>query len=742
MRKLDVVKAAGGRVREIRLAPLAREHLGQMIMDSLHCQPERAVPLAELVHEKTGGNPLFAIQFLSSLAEEGMLTFDHGSARWSWDLDRINAQGYTDNVVDLMVAKLGRLPAETQNSLQLLACLGNAAEFATLSIVLGAAEESVHAAMWEAVRQELIERMADAYRFVHDRVQEAAYSLIPEQQRSELHLHIGRVLATEIPPAKREEVIFDIVNQLNRGAALIFSPDEREQLAELNLLAGKRAKAATAYASALIYLAAGAALLGEDSWERRQELTFELELQRAECEFLTGVRAKAEQRLAALSARAVTTVERASVTCLQVDLYTALDQGSRAIVVGLDYLRDLGIDWPPHPTEDEVRREYARIWSQLGSRAIEELIDLPLMSNAASLATLDVLTRLGPSAHYTDANLRSLVVCRAVNLSLEGGNCDGSCFAYTVLGQLAGLHFGDYQAGLRFGRLGYELVERRQLKRFQARTYMNYATLVILWTREVRGGRDLVQRALETAIQIGDLTYAALCYTFLVTNRLAAGDPLDDIQAEAERGLAFAQNMRFGFVTDLIAGQLGLIRMLRGLTRDFGCFDDGQFDEFQLERHLSSNPDLAVAHGWYWIRKLQARFLAGDYASACESASKVQRLLWAMTSMFETVEYHYYAALSQAASCESRPPASDSRTSRLSSRTTDSSRFGQQFARRTLKTALRLWRLNWRASTAARLMPWTFTNRPSAPLAPTALSITRRSPMNARPSSTVSEASN
>ena len=278
------------------------------------------------MHEKTGGNPFFAIQFLSSLAEEGLLTFDHDGARWSWDLDRIHAKGYTDNVVDLMVGKLTRLPTETQNALQQLACLGNIAEITTLSIVLGISEEQVDAALWPARRQELVERLAGAYRFVHDRVQEAAYSLIPEELRGEAHLRIGRLLAAHTPPEKREEAIFDIVNQLNRGASLDHLAQEREQLAELNLLAGKRAKASTAYASALNYLTAGAALLAEDCWERRHELTFALELNRAECEFLTGALAEAEQRLAALSARATDPVERATVACLRVDLYMTLDQ--------------------------------------------------------------------------------------------------------------------------------------------------------------------------------------------------------------------------------------------------------------------------------------------------------------------------------------------------------------------------------------------------------------------------------
>ncbi|WOD13587.1 sensor histidine kinase [Paraburkholderia kirstenboschensis] len=307
-----------------------------------------------------------------------------------------------------MVGKLSRLPAEAQTALRQLACLGNIADFTAISIVLGTSEEQVHAALWPTVRQELIERLAGACNFVHDRIQEAAYSLIPEKLRGEAHLRIGRLLAAHVPAEKREEAVFDLVNQLNCGAALITSRQEREQLAELNLIAGKRAKASTAYVSALTCLNAGAALLAEDYCERRHELAFSLEINRPECEFLTGELAAAEERLAALSRRAAKTVERATVACLRVDLHTALDQSSRAIAVALDHLRHLGIDWAPHPTNAEARREYERVWAQLGSRTIESLIDLPLMSDPVSLATLDVLTRIQSPAVYTDANLLAI----------------------------------------------------------------------------------------------------------------------------------------------------------------------------------------------------------------------------------------------------------------------------------------------------------------------------------------------
>jgi PAS domain S-box-containing protein len=655
--KLRTFRQSGARLQEISLAPLAHADVQQLIADTLRCRPEAAVPLAQLVHEKTGGNPFFTIQFLHALDDEGLLSFDHGAARWRWDLDRIHAKGYTDNVVDFMVGKLTRLPMATQAALQLLACLGNLSEVATLCLIRGTSEETVHADLWEAVRQELVLRLENAYKFVHDRVQEAAYSLIQADARAAAHLRIGRVLAAHTPPERRDEAVFEIVSQLNRGGALITSQQEREHLAMLNLMAGQRGKRSTAYASALTCLIAGASLLTKDCWERQHELIFALELERAECEFLTGALAEAEQRLAMLSTRAATTLERASVTCLRVDLYTTLDQSSRAIAVGLDYLRHLSIDWSPHPTREEARREYERIWSQLGSRTIEALIELPLMSDPASLATMNVLTKIIVPALYTDANLHLLVTCRAVNLSLEHGNCDASCAAYAFLGILAGPRFGDYQEAYRFGRLGYDLVEERGLTRFQARVYMEFGNVVLPWTRHVQAGRDFLRRAFEAANKIGDLIYAAYCGNELTTNMLAAGDNLAEVQREAEHGLAFAEKARFGFVVDCINTQIGLIRTLRGLTPTFGSFDDREFDEHRIERRFSESPDLAFVECWYWVRKLQARFFAGDYEAAIAASSRAQQLLWTSPSYFESAEYQFYSALSYAAACDHAAPA-------------------------------------------------------------------------------------
>jgi PAS domain S-box-containing protein len=658
MRKLEAIRASG-RVQDIKLGPLTTEDLGGLVADALRCEAEQAAPLAGLVHAKTDGNPFFVIQFLHALADEGLLTFDHARARWSYDLGGIKAKRYTDNVVELLAGKLARLPLETQDAVRQLACLGNVAGVAMLSIVLGTPEEQVLAALWEALRQQLIERVERSYKFVHDRVQEAAYALIPEELRAEAHLTIGRLLVAQTPLEKREEAIFEIVNQLNRGAPLITSQEEREQLAELNLAAGIRAKASSAYASALTYFTAGAKLLPEDAWERRQELAFALELHSASCEVCTGALQAAEERLTALAPRAVGTVQRCVVAQRRADLYTMLGAGDRAVAVALECLRHLGIDWSAHPTEVETRGEYERFWSRLGTRAIEDIVDLPLMQDPEALATLDVLSSLIVPALYTDLNLSALSICRATNLNLERGNSDGAPANYVALGIIASARFGHYDQGYRFGKMGCDLLERRGLNHFGGRTYTLFAVLVP-WTRPLGEAIDPARRAFQMAKEHGDPAFAALAIRDLSFNLLALGHPLDQIEREAEQGLEFVR--RFGSFLDRVSAPLALVRTLRGRTTKFGSLDDGRFTERSFEERMADQPGPSFVECYYWIRKLQARFFAGDYTSAIDAAEKAER--WYATSaslsliMLQEAEYHFYAALSRAARCATIGPDS------------------------------------------------------------------------------------
>jgi PAS domain S-box-containing protein len=651
-RTLARLRGAGGGVREIVLAPLCPEDMARLVADALHMDSGRVRPLADLIFEKTAGNPFFTIQFLLALAEQALLIFDPGIAAWTWDLPRIRVKGFTDNVADLMAAKLSRLPRATQNVLGQLACLGNVAKAGTLAALRAEPEETTNAALWDAVRSGLVLCSDGTCTFLHDRIREAAYALIPEGERAMVHLRIGRVLAAGTPEEDLDDNIFDIVNQFGRGAVLISTWEERKQVAHLNFMAGKRAKAATAYDAALQYFTAGRGLLSETGWEQCYRLTFDLELNWAECEYLIGELAAAEERLAVLLNRAQTMVDAAAVTCLRINLYTTLSQSDSAVEVGLEYLRRVGGQWSPHPTEQGVRQAYQQLRQQLGAGSIEALLDLPLMRDPERCATMDVLTVLTSPALFTDLNLFRLVVSQMATLSREHGNCDGSCLAYAWLGGVLGTYFGEYQAGFRFARLGLDLVEKHGLDRFRARVYLVFAVHVAHWTQPLQTSRAFLRRAFEEALTAGDLSYAAYSCIDVITNRLATGDSLSEVEREAEHGLEFARKVRFPQVSDTIIGQLRLIRMLRGLTPEFNSFNDAEFDERRFEQHLESDPQLAIAASFYWIRRLQASVFANDAASAIAAVSKAAPLLWTVPTQFEWAEYHYYGALARAAHCD------------------------------------------------------------------------------------------
>lgn len=652
MRTLSALRSKGAVAQEVVLGPLTQEDLTHWFADALQIETEHARPLAKLVHEKTAGNPFFASQVLHELIDDDLLAFVSADRGWRWDLKAIGAKGYTENVVDLMVGKLSRLPQPTQEALKAFACLGNRAETSALVMILGTSEDQLHSDLWEALRLELIVRSDDSYRFVHDRVQEAAYTLVPEELRAPEHLRIGRLLARRIGSVQRKEDLFEIAGHFNRAAALLVSQEERDEVAALNLAAGKRAKKAAAYVSALNYLTAGAALVSGEEL-RRHELVFELEFHRAECEFLTGDLTSAEERLAMLSSLGLSVAERAAVVCVQADVYYSLQTPDRGIVQGAEFLRMVGLPIPLGPAESEARAAFDRICSKLDGIGIDEVAALPLMTDPASRAILDVLAKIASSAATSDRTFEVLIICAAVALTLERGTHDASSWAFAVLGYLAAWRYGDFKASFRLGQLGYELIERTGLRRFEGFVCLNFSSLIMPWAKHIATCRPVIRRTFEVAHNTGDRVWAVQSCCNLLSNILMTGDSLVEAEREAEVSLAFCRTGRFGGFTETVRTQLALIRNLRGLTPQFGSLDHEQFDELRMENSYRNEPHLLAIECWYWIRKLQARFLARDYIPALDAARRAQALLFSSPGMVERIEYELYSGLAHAALCGS-----------------------------------------------------------------------------------------
>jgi PAS domain S-box-containing protein len=646
-RTLDAIRQAGMEMEEIVLAPLGLDNVGQLVADALHCKPDTSNPLAQLVLEKTGGNPFFVIQFFTALADEGLLWLDPVSRTWEWDMHRIRAKSYSDNVVDLMAGKLKRLPFVTQESLKQLACLGNFSEVATLVLVEQETEETVHKALWEAVRAGLIFQQESSYKFLHDRIQQAAYCLIPEEQRAEVHLRIGRRLLSGMTEDELTENLFDVANQFNRGAELLIDLDEKAQVATIDLQAGRKAKASAAYVAAGAYFSAAMALLNQRDWNSQPDLAFSVWRERAECELLTGNYDMAEQLIVELLQRGASKVDQAAIYRLKIQLHEVKGEYPQAVASGLLCLKLFGIDIPAHPSQEQVQAEYETVWQALKGRPIESLIDLPLMTDPEVQAATQVLTDLTRAAYFTDSRLGCLQICLTAKIALQHGTSGASTLAYVYFGTILGPVFHRYTDGYRFAKLACDLIEKHGFIAWRAKIYHTMGHLC-LWTQPIARAIEFTQATFRTAIETGDLAYA--CYGILqpIEAFLLRNDPLDAVWRESEIALEFVRKTKYRDVVDIIQSEQRFIATMQGRTETFSTFNDAQFDEATFEAQMTGDR-MALMIFLYWMLKLKARFLAGNYAEALAAADKAKLQLWSSSALIHLLDYVYYSALTLAA---------------------------------------------------------------------------------------------
>jgi PAS domain S-box-containing protein len=648
MRTLDAIRNSAARFEEIVLPPLGLDDVGRLITDALHCEGDSANPLAKLVHEKTGGNPFFAMQFFTALAEEGLLRLDPDSSAWIWDLARIRTRGYTDNVVDLMVGKLKRLSAATQDALQRLACLGNVVEIATLSLVFGQSEDEIHTSFLEAARTGLILRLEDSYAFLHDRIQEAAYALIPASERAGAHLRIGRLLLASMTADRLAEHLFNVANQFNRSAALLVDRTEKVDVATLNLRTGRKAKASAAYASARAYFAAGMALVDKQAWSDQHELTFRLWIERAECELLSGDFETAEQLIGELLQRGASNVEFADASCLKMQLHVLKGEFPKAVDSALTCLRRFGIELTAHPTWEQVQAEYETVWQTLAERPIESLIDLPLMSAPELQAAMQVFGALIPPAIFSDFQSFCVLACRMVSVSIQHGMGGASAYGCSVFGVILGSVFHRHAEGYRFAKLACDLVGKHGFIAYQATVYNSMGS-VAFWTQPIASAIEFTRTAVRAAIEMGDSTYPCFGMFQSVNGRLLRNDPLDAVWRESQMAIDAAREAKFGDAEGVFRCQQRFIATMQGRTATFSTFSDAQFDEVTFETQLT--PDrMPLLICWYWILKLKARFLSGDYAEALAAADKTKPFLAGAAGLpIQRLDYFLYAALTVAA---------------------------------------------------------------------------------------------
>ena len=610
---IEVIRGGAHRTHELDLGPVSVGDVGCAVADALCVEPEAARALSVLVHQKAGGNPFFARQFLASLEEEGLLRFDPRTSGWLWDAARIGAKGLTVNAVELMVRRLVRLPAATREMLQTLACLGSQAHFCTLAIVVGSAED-LHGHLRVAVEAGVLLAESDRYRFVHDRAQEAAYGLIPEELRAEKHLRIGRLLDRAMTDEQRTDSIFDIANQVNAGRALALDFADRRWVAEINLQAGRKAKASAAHAEACEFLAAGHEALQPRERQACHELDFALRLERAECEISCAHLDEAEILLSELLDEARSDAHRARAITLRLELQLMRGEHDLAVRTAIAGLCAIGQGFPDHFTAEQVQAEYALATAAMADRTIESVADLPFLEDARMVLAMDIMVQLARASVHVNMNLFQALTLRLVTLTLKHGLSYGSVAGCSGVATFLGPAFQRYEDGVRFGKAAVSIMERGW--RFGVRSGCHFALQrAVQWVRPVAESLHCLDMTQMLAKETGELLFVCYAMQHRSANLLIRGDALDEVVRQSAADLEFVERSKVRTSALHLASVHAFASAMSNRSPEAARAGDGELDARIRQGGIGS------IHFLHLTLQMQRLFLMGDAEAALEIAA-------------------------------------------------------------------------------------------------------------------------
>ncbi len=666
MLTLDEIRQANGIVNQITLAPLDLSNVTQLIADSFKCKAAASRPLADLVLGKTNGNPFFINEFLKSLYDENLLAFDFDRGGWQWDLQQIQAQNITDNVVELMAGKVKKLPAQTQQILQLTACIGNQFDLQTLAIVSEKSPRDTASDLWEAVAEGLVLPLSDAYKlveldvqglaeevkveykFAHDRVQQAVYSLIPAADKQAVHWRIGQLLLRNTPPDKREQKIFDIVNQLNQGRECIASTGDREELAQLNLMAGKKAKASAAYQPAFNYLQVGLSLLGEESWERQYELILALHVEAAESAYLSDDFDRMEQLAAVVRDRARTVLDKVRIYRVTVLGYANQHKLAEAMRSGLEILALLGINLPENPSFADIGQAIAETQAVWAGKRIEELIDLPEMTDPEKLAAMDLLFDVIHPAYDGNPGLFTLCALQMVNLSVKYGNAPLSAQGYGSYGiVLCGVVF-DIDSGYQFSKLAFQLLERFNTKKIKSAVFFLVYYFSVHWKEHFREILKPFLEGYQSGLETGDLLMAAFNAYGYATHVYWMGKELPAVEREMAKYSSAIAQIKQNLILSYHNRYWQVILNLMGRSENPCRLVGEAYDEVAMFPAMLETSD-RYGIGDLHLHKFILCYLFGNYPEALENAATAASYLDAMLATSSVAMFYFYDSLARLA---------------------------------------------------------------------------------------------
>lgn len=668
-------------IKEIVLPPLPLPHITRLVVDALHCWPRQAAPLAELLREKTGGNPYFMGEFLKSLYNKQLITFDAWRGTWQWDLAQIRTQEITDNVVDLMAEKIKNLPAETQEILKLASCVGHQFDLDTVSIIAQKAADDITADLWPAINDGLlllvsrqykfteadVEGVITAeYKFAHNRMQQAVYSLISEKNKQTVHWRIGQLLLRHTLPDKRSERIFDLVNQMNLGRAACVEQTEWDELAGLNLLAGQKAKTSAAYHSALNYLKVGIELVQQaqspllrgseqpDCWQRQYDLTLQLYVEALEAAYLATDFEQMEQFAEVVLDKAQILLDKVKVYEVKLLAYIAQNKLQHLIDTALSVLKLLAVRLPTEPGREHIAQALGELEAALANRPVEELASLPKMADAYRLAAMRLLSIVSSVAYFDSPDLLPFLVLKMVTQSIEHGNAPESALAYANYGLILCGRMGDIDTGGQFGELALKVSEQFNAQELKARTHFAVNAFIKHWQRHIRDGLTPLQNIYRNALDVGDLDYATRSLFTYGLHAYFVGKNLANLEQDMARHSETMSRLKQAGVLRVNQLYYQTILNLMGESEDPCYLTDENYNEEQIRSlQVETVSKSAIFH--LYFNKLVLCYLSQQHQQAVDSAGIARKYLNSVTANPAESLFYFYDSLARLALLSETP---------------------------------------------------------------------------------------
>ncbi|WP_103670789.1 ATP-binding sensor histidine kinase [Pseudanabaena sp. BC1403] len=657
MMTIDEIIQSGALVNTITLESLSLLNVNQLVADTLNCELFLAQALTELIYQKTNGNPFFTTQFLKTLYEDGQITFEWDIQHWRCDITQVRALAITDDVVEFMALQLQKLPIETQDVLKLAACIGAQFDLQTLTIISEKSVEVTATALWRALQEGLIIPNTEVYkffmqsdsslfsdvaanptyRFLHDRVQQASYSLISDDQKQITHLRIGQLLLHNLSQEKQEEKIFDIVNHLNIGVELITIQKQREQLAQLNLMAGKKALTSTAYAAATKYFDNGVKSLGIDSWQSNYDLTLALYESAVAAEYLNINFAHAQTLANFVLEHTTSSLDRVKLYELQIQMYMAQSEMPKALAVGIFALELLEVDLGASPQSSAIQLP-----------TLTAIESLPVMLEPHSIAVMRILMAIFSPAYTTRPELLSEIVLTMIDLSLKQGHTSLSAFAYVFYGILLCGFEKDVDKGYYSGLLALKVLDRFSAKELECKVNNLFNVFIRPWKEPLIDTIESLERASQIGFETGDIEYASYATAHHCTHCVLSGQILTEVQKRQNTALEILLPIRQDHSLNHARIWQQFVSNLLGDVTEPKQLSGNNFDEMELLPVFCSGNDRSLPFTTY-LAKCILSYLFEDHSAAVISAVNAASYADAAIGLTVAIHNFYYslALLSQ-----------------------------------------------------------------------------------------------